>query len=103
MWNSTSVPIIARAFFLKQDYERVLELLEKEGVEKDYPVLTLLAHSSLKLGRLQPSAEYFERLRKYGDTAEINRVLGRIYDSLGNREKAQVYLERARKLEKKSN
>lgn len=103
LWNSTSVPIIARALFMKQDYERVLGLLEKEGVEKDFPVLTLLAHSSLKLGRLQPAAEYFERLRKYGDTAEINRFLGRIYDSLGDREKAQVYLERAKKLEKKSN
>ncbi len=103
LWNSTSVPVIARAFFMKQDYERVVGLLEKEAVVKDFPVLTLLAHSYLKLGKLRPSAEYFERLRKYGDTAEINRILGRIYDSLGDPEKARDYLERARKLEKKSN
>jgi hypothetical protein len=41
-------------------------------------------------------------LRKYGDTVKINRTLGAIYYSLGEREKAKIYWERAKNLEKET-
>lgn len=100
LWNSTTLPVIARAHYIKKDYEKVVELLEKENVVKNYAVLLLLGNSSLELKRRQKAAEYFEMLRKYGDTVKINRVLGAIYYSLGQREKAKVYWERAKNLEK---
>ena len=100
LWNSTTLPVIARAYYAKKEYEKVVELLEKETVVKNYSVLLFLANSSLELKRKQKAAEYFEMLRKYGDTVELNRVLGAIYHSLEEREKAKVYWERAEKLEK---
>jgi len=60
----------------------------------------LLDNSFLELKRKQRAAEYFEILRKYGDTVQINKILGAIYFSLGEKEKAEVYWERAKKLEK---
>jgi len=102
LWNSTTSPVIARAYYIKEDYEKVVELLEKKNVIKNYSVLLLLANSSLELKRLHKAAEYFEMLRKYGDTVKINRVLGAIYYSLGEREKAKVYWDRAKNLEEKT-
>lgn len=102
LWNSTTLPVISRAYYIKKDYKKVVELLEKKNVEKNYSTLLLLANSSLELKRLQKAAEYFEMLRKYGDTVEIYRALGAIYYSLGKREKAKVYWDKAEKLEKKS-
>ena len=102
LWNSTTLPVIARAYYIKKDYGKVVELLEKENVVKNYTVLLLLGNSSLELKRKQKAAEYFEMLRKYGDTVKINRILGAIYYSLGEREKAKVYWERAKNLEKKT-
>jgi len=69
-------------------------------VVKNYSALLFLANSSLELKRKQKAAEYFEMLRKYGDTVKLNNVLGAIYHSLGEREKAKIYWERAEKLEK---
>jgi len=100
LWNSTTLPVIARAYYASKDYEKVVELLEKENVVKNYSVLLFLANSSLGLKRKQKAAEYFEMLRKYGDTVQLNNVLGGIYHSLGEREKAKVYWERAEKIEK---
>jgi GWxTD domain-containing protein len=100
LWNSTTLPVIARAYYANKNYEKVVELLEKENVVKNYSVLLFLGNSSLELKRKQKAAEYFETLRKYGDTVKLNRVLGAIYHSLGEREKAKVYWERAEKLEK---
>lgn len=99
LWNSTTLPFIARAYYAKEDYEKVVELLERENVIKNYSVLLLLANSCLELKRKRKAAEYFEMLRNYGDTAKINGVLGAIYYSLGEREKAKVYWERAKKLD----
>jgi tetratricopeptide (TPR) repeat protein len=101
LWNASTLPVIASAFYQKQDFARVVELLEKEAVVKKYSVLLMLGNASLKLKRLPEAAEYFEQLRNYGDTAKINRVLGAIYLSLGEREKAKVYMDRAEELEKK--
>jgi len=101
MWNSTTLPVIARAYYQKKDYARVVGLLEKENIIKNYPVLILLGNSCLELKKYQKAAEYFEELRKYGDTVENNRILGAIYYSLGEREKAQVCYDRAKKLEEK--
>ncbi|HZX11342.1 MAG TPA: GWxTD domain-containing protein, partial [Acidobacteriota bacterium] len=100
LWNSTTLPVLARAYYANEDFEKVVKILEKENITKNYSVLLLLANSCLELKRKQKAAEYFERLRKYGDTVKINRVLGAIYLSLGERKKAEVYWERAKKLEK---
>jgi GWxTD domain-containing protein len=102
MWNSTTLPVIARAYYLKKDYPKVVELLEGDTVEKTYSVLLLLGNSCLEIKKLAKAAEYFELLRKYGDTAEKNRVLGAIYFSLGEKEKAQTYWDRAKSLETKA-
>jgi GWxTD domain-containing protein len=101
LWNSDSIPVIARALYLTKDYSGVLELLEKDGVERTYPVLLLLGNSCLELKKLDKAAVYFEQVRKYGDTPENNRTLGAIYFSLGDREKAKTYWDRADALEKK--
>jgi tetratricopeptide (TPR) repeat protein len=80
----------------------VVELLERDQVEKSYPVLILLGNSSLELKKLGQAAFYFEEVRKFGDTAEANNALGAIYFSLGEKDKAKVYWERAKKLEQKA-
>lgn len=102
LWNSKTLPVIARAYYLKKDYEKVVELLEREVVEKNYSTILLLANSSLELKRLRKAAEYFEMLRAYGDTVKINEALGAVYYSLGEREKAKIYWDRAKNLKKKS-
>jgi GWxTD domain-containing protein len=100
-WNASTLPVIARAYYLKKEYEKVISLLEQNDVEKNYSVLLLLANSSLELKRLPRAAEYFELLRKYGDTVELNNALGAIYYSLGEKEKAKIYWDRAKSLEMK--
>jgi hypothetical protein len=102
MRNSTTLPVIARAYYLKKDYAKVIELLDKDTVAKTYSVLLMLGNSCLETKNLRRAAEYFELVRKYGDTANSNRVLGAIYFSLGEQEKARAYWERAKTLEKKS-
>jgi GWxTD domain-containing protein len=101
LWNSTSLPVIARAYYLKGDYARVIQLLEREDVKKEYPTLLMLANSSIEL-KLHPRAlKYLQEVRKYGDTIEINQLIASTYISMGNRDKAMVYYERARKLKNK--
>ena len=102
MWNSTTLPIIARAYYLKKDYAKVVDLLERDTVVKTYPVLLMLGNSYLEMKNLSRAAEHFELIRRYGDTANNNRVLGAIYFSLGEKEKAQTYWDRAKALEKKA-
>jgi GWxTD domain-containing protein len=102
LWNSVTLPIIAKAYYRNKDYGKVLELLEREGVKKDYTTLFLLGNSSLELRQLENAAQYFEQLRNYGDTVKINQVLGAIFLSLGEREKAKTYFDRAKELEKKT-
>jgi GWxTD domain-containing protein len=102
LWNSSTLPVMARAFYIKKDYARVVELLERDDVIKNYSVLLLLGNASLKLKKLERAALYFEEIRKFGDTAETNKTLGAIYYTLGERDKAKIYWERAKKLEKKS-
>jgi len=98
LWNSFTIPIISRAYYQKRDYEKVVELLERENITKNYSALFLLGNSYLELKQLKKAAEYFEQLRNYGDTAKINQVLGAIFLSLGEREKAKVYFNRANEL-----
>jgi len=100
LWNSLTIPIIARAYYRNKDYEKVVELLEREEIKKDYSTLFLLGNSSLELKQLEKAALYFEELRNYGDTVKINQVLGAIFLSLGEREKAKTYFDRAKEIEK---
>jgi len=102
LWDKESLPVMARAYYIQKDYARVLELLQRDAVEKNYSVLLLLGNSSLKLKKLERAALYFEEIRKYGDTVEANKTLGAIYYSLGERDKAKVYWDRAKKLERRS-
>ena len=102
LWNAQTLPVIARAYYRNKDYEKVIELLKGENVTKDYFVLLLLGNSSLELKQLEKAAEYFEQLRNYGDTVKINQVLGAIFLSLGEREKAKVYFDRAKKIQTES-
>ena len=102
LWNAKTLPVIARAYYRNEDYEKVVELLEGENVTKDYSVLLLLGNSSLELKQLEKAVEYFEQLRNYGDTVKINQVLGAIFLSLGEREKAKVYFDRAKKIQDES-
>jgi len=102
LWKGAVLPVIARAYYLHKEYARAVELLEPDSVEKSYEVLLLLGNSSLELKKLDQAALYFEEVRKFGDTAEANNTLGAIYFSLGERDKAKVYWERAKKLEQKS-
>jgi GWxTD domain-containing protein len=100
LWNAASLPIIARAYYKKGDYARVLELLEKEEVKKEYPILVMLANSAIELKMYPRALEYLEKIRKYGDSVEINHLLAATYISMGKRDKAMVFYERARKLKK---
>jgi GWxTD domain-containing protein len=100
-WTGPTLPVVARACYLHKEYARVVELLERETAEKSYPVLLLLGNSSLELKRLDQAALYFEEVRKFGDTVEVNNILGAIYFSLGEKDKAEVYWGRAKKLEEK--
>ncbi len=102
LWNAKTLPVIARAYYRNHDFEKVVELLEGEKVTKDYSVLFLLGNACLELKRLEKAAEYFEQLRNYGDTAKLNQVLGAIFLSLGEREKARVYFDRAETLRNKA-
>jgi tetratricopeptide (TPR) repeat protein len=99
--TGAALAVIAQAHYLHKDYAKVVEILEGDTVEKTYPVLLLLGNSSLELKKLSQAALYFEEVRKFGDTAEANNILGAIYFSLGEKDKAEVYWGRAKKLEEK--
>jgi len=100
-WNASMFPAIGRAYYANKDYARVIEILSNPEVIKSYSVLLMLGNSALEQKELTKAAEYFELLRKYGDTANINRTLGAIFLSLGKREKAKTYFDRADELGKK--
>ncbi len=92
--------IYGRAYYLNGNYEKVINLIEPiKG--KDYPLLALLANSYLKINNLKKAAYYFEKIRKYGDTVAVNNKLGALYFSLGDKKKAKIYWERAKKLKSK--
>ncbi|MGD9347256.1 MAG: tetratricopeptide repeat protein, partial [Candidatus Aminicenantes bacterium] len=100
LWNSLTIPIIAKAYYRNKSYGKVVELLEREEIKKDYSTLFMLGNSFLELKQLQKAANYFEELRNYGDTVKINQVLGAIFLSMGEREKAKTYFDRAKEIEK---
>jgi tetratricopeptide (TPR) repeat protein len=100
-WNAVSLPVIARAYYEKKDYARVVELLERDDVPKEYAALILLANSSIELKQYGKAVQYLEQIRKYGDSVEINQLLAASYLSLGRQEKAKRYYEHARELMKK--
>jgi tetratricopeptide (TPR) repeat protein len=100
-WNGVSIPIIARAYYLKKDYARVVELLERFNVPKVYATVIMLANSAIQLKMFDKAVQYLEKLRKYGDTVEVNQLLAATYLSLGQQEKANQYYEHAKELMKK--
>ncbi len=90
--------LLAKAYYLKREYGKVLDILSKKNVKKNYNILNLMANSYLRIGALKQAAIYFEEIRKYGDTTVINDKLGAIYYSLGERKKAKIYWSRAKKI-----
>jgi len=102
LWNAGMIPVIARAYYQNKDYAKVVELLEGEYVKKDYSVLFMIGNACLELKQLEKAADYFEQLRNYGDTVKINQVLGAIFLSLGEREKAKAYFDRAKRIQNES-
>lgn len=100
LWWGTVVPVIARSYYSKGDYERVMELLEPAQVKKEYPVLMMLANSAIELKRFPKALQYLQKIREYGETVEINHLVAATYLSMGDREKARLYYDRAKKLAK---
>jgi GWxTD domain-containing protein len=101
--NSTTLPVIGRAHYLNHDYAQAIAVLEKEQVEKNYAVLLMLANSAIELKQFQKAVDYLERVRKYVDSAEINYLLAAAYLSLGDKDKAMIYYDHIKELEKKKN
>lgn len=101
--NETTLPIIAKAYYEKKDYARVLELLEKDEVKKVYATLIMLANSTIELKQYEKALDYLEQLRKYGDSVQVNQLLAATCLSLGRQEKARQYYEHAKKLMKNDN
>jgi len=99
--NSATLPVIGRAHYLNHDYAQALAVLEREEVEKNYAVLLMLANSAIELRQFQKAVNYLERVRKYNDSAEINYLLAAAYLSLGDKEKAKIYYDHIKLLEKK--
>lgn len=100
LWNSQTLPVVARAYYLNKDYAQVVKLLEAGDVKKSYYTIFILANSSIELKRYKEAIKYLEELRKYEDTVNINQLLAATYLVLGKKEKARAYYERARNLEK---
>jgi len=101
LWDSKKLAVFAQAYYEEANYERAVEILEKSGGEKDYSVLFLLGNSYIELRRFRQAADVFEKLRAYGENSKIDRTLGAIYYSLGDRAKAKFYMDRGQELEGK--
>jgi tetratricopeptide (TPR) repeat protein len=100
-WNGVSIPVIARAYYSKKEYARVVDLLERPTVPKVYATVIMLANSAIELKMYGKAVQYLEKLRGYGDTVEVNHLLAASYLSLGQQEKAKQYYEHAKELLKK--
>ncbi len=98
-WTEKSIVYYGKALYLLERYEEVISLLK--NFKFSYEILALLSNSYLKLNNLEKAAIYFEELRKYGDSVEINNKLGAIYFSLGDKKRAKVYWDRAKRLKEK--
>ena len=99
-WNADTKPLVANAFYNQNDYGKTIELLETTEVKKTYPVLQMLANSSIELKRYRNALQYLKKLRQYGDTKEINHLLASTYLCMGNRKKAKEHYDYARGLKK---
>ncbi|MCP4221510.1 MAG: GWxTD domain-containing protein [bacterium] len=103
MVKGNALPIIAGAFYKTHNYTKVLELLEQDAVKKEYPVLKMLANSSIEMKKFDKALEYLKALREYGDTEEINHLLAATLINLGKRDEAMTFYEHARKIKNKAN
>ncbi len=98
LWNAASKPIIAKAYYVANEYARVVELLEPEEVKKEYATLLMLANSSIALKRYPAALKYLQKIRQYGDTVEINNLLAATYLNMGDKHNAKTYYDRAKKI-----
>jgi len=103
VWHREQRPLIANAYYHKENYGKVLELLERDDVTKTYPVLQMLANAAIGLKRYPEALNYLEQLRHYGDTVEINHLLASTHLCMGNRKKARACYDHARDLQAQPN
>lgn len=100
-WTASALPVIARAYYEKKNYAKVVELLDKADVEKVYATLIMLANASIELRKYERAVTHLEQLRKYGDSVRVNQLLAAAYLSLGRQEKARQHYDKAKELMKK--
>ncbi len=98
LWNGQTLPIIARAYYGLKNYKKVMQLLDRPEVKKDYAILSMLANSAIEEKELIKAAALLKELQKYQDTAEINRLLAAVSLSLGDQKSAKKYFEKAKNL-----
>jgi GWxTD domain-containing protein len=100
--DAHTLPTMAQAYYLKNNYPKVISLLEALPEPRAYPVAMLLGNSYLKMKKYPAAAECFERLRTFGETAEVNKALGALYLLMGDKEKSRICYDRAADIEKKA-
>ncbi len=101
-WKPEAIPVIARAYYLKENYTKVLELLDREEINKEYPILVMLANSAIGTKTYSKAVTWLEKLLNYENSAEINELLGSTYLIMKNQKKAAIYYGRAREIKNKS-
>lgn len=99
MVTGQSRPVIARAYYQKRDFAKVLDLLDNDDVERTYINLLLLANSAIEMKSFAKASAYLEALKNYSDTAEISRLLAATYLSQGDSKKARFYYDHAHQLD----
>lgn len=98
LWNLRTLPVIAQTYYALKDYPMVLSLLERDGIKKTYPLLSMMANSAIELKRPEKAVGYLKELQKYQDTPAVNYSLSALYLSMGDRETAKVYHRKAKNL-----
>jgi len=93
-----ALEVFARAHYLHGNFEKVIEILERPGLEKTYPLLLLLANSAIKLQQLKAAVTYLEQLLRYGENEGFHSLLAAAHNGLGNTKRAEFHRERAREL-----
>jgi GWxTD domain-containing protein len=92
--------LLAQACYQRNEFGRVLEILEGMTGGRTFAELTLMANSAIELKLYEKAAGYLERLRQYGDSAPVNHLLAATWTILGDAAKAGQYHRRALEIEK---
>ena len=92
--------VLAKAYFKKYHYSRVVKILSPLIVLKEPEILELLGMSYFQLQDYQRAIDYFEQtLAEKGEDIEIINSVGLSYLKANDKKKALGYLERSLKLD----